>query len=781
MDREEFLKRLMGTFLSELEEHVRSINRDALAIERGEGEVAELVKTLFRATHSLKGAARSVGIAPIESACHHLESLLGAARDHGRVLGPGETQLLLGAADAIEDAGARLRRREPLDGAPLVAMLPTLEAAARGTVALHTRAPAPPPAPRAAARAAAPAPTPAAAAKSATASVPPPPPPGDGAAGDGAAADGETEGAASAPSSEKLTATPRVPAQGTATGHDAASDTLVRVSADKLDALLLQSGELLVTRNRIGACWQGLEEVRDALADKRLDLERATVGQVESAAATAMSTALRSVEAQLERLDEIVGRETAAFAHAVHELDETVRRIRMVPFIEACHPLDRAVRDVARTSGKAVALELVGGDVELDRQVVERIRDPLLHLVRNAVDHGVEAPDERVRVGKPAQAVVRVSARIHGHDVEISVADDGRGLDRGAIAAKASARGLAVPSDVGALERMVFAPGFSTAATLTSVSGRGVGLDVVKAVATQLHGSVDFTSKPGRGAQCTLVLPLDLATMRVLLVEVSGRTFALATGSVQRVLRVELDALATVGGQRVLRVGDTPLPVFSLADLLGVPARPQAERHAPAVVLASARTEAVVLVDALLSNQEVVLKGLGRRLLRVRNVLGVTRLGGGQTVLVLNAPELLQSALRDATTAAPTAASVVASPKRLLVVDDSVTTRTLVKTILEAAGYEVTAAADGAQAWQLLQTITVDAVISDVEMPRMDGIGLTETIRRSASHRELPVVLVTSLGSDRDRARGVQAGASAYLTKSGFDQQTLLDTVATLL
>ena len=174
-------------------------------------------------------------------------------------------------------------------------------------------------------------------------------------------------------------------------------------------------------------------------------------------------------------------------------------------------------------------------------------------------------------------------------------------------------------------------------------------------------------------------------------------------------------------------------------------------------------------------------KLLDHRLLRVRNVLGVTRLGGGQTVLVLNAPELLQSALRDTTAAAPTATPAVASPKRLLVVDDSVTTRTLVKTILEAAGYEVTAAADGAQAWQLLQTITVDAVISDVEMPRMDGIGLTETIRRSASHRELPVVLVTSLGSDRDRARGVQAGANAYLTKSGFDQQTLLDTVATLL
>jgi two-component system chemotaxis sensor kinase CheA len=321
---------------------------------------------------------------------------------------------------------------------------------------------------------------------------------------------------------------------------------------------------------------------------------------------------------------------------------------------------------------------------------------------------------------------------------------------------------------------------------VTEVSGRGVGLDVVCEAVLALHGAVDIAFEPGRGTTFTLTVPLTLTTLRALLLAAGGQTFALAGVSVQRLLRVDPSDFVAVEGREMLRLGERPVPIVSLADTLGLRA---GGAHRPTdkalvVLVAAGGREVGFLVDELLSEEEVVVKTLGARLVRVRHVVGATILASGKVALILSAADLVRTALRRSpgkSLGASLRAPARASKKRLLVVDDSVTTRTLERTILEAAGYDVTVASDGAEAWRMLQDDPRDLVVSDVEMPRMDGFALTEAIRASRRLRELPVVLVTALASEGDKMRGLESGANAYLVKSAFDQQGLLETIAQLL
>jgi two-component system chemotaxis sensor kinase CheA len=416
------------------------------------------------------------------------------------------------------------------------------------------------------------------------------------------------------------------------------------------------------------------------------------------------------------------------------------------------------------------------------------LADPLRHLVRNAVDHGVEPPARRREAGKPPAGRVTIAAVLRGSQVEVVVADDGRGLDLDALRQQARKRRLPEGVSDAELARLVFLPGFSTVRLITDVSGRGVGLDVVKSRLESLHGTVDLSFAPGQGTRFTLAVPLTLTTLRVLLVGAAGQTFALASTNVQRLVRVEPGHLRFVEGREMLALGGPPLPVASLAGTLGLTgtAPPHANGKAPAVVVKAGTLTAAFLVDELVNEQEVLIKNLGARVRRVRHLSGATILPSGQVALVLNAAALIRTALERAPAEGIAATLARAAPagaakKRILVVDDSVTTRTLEKSILEAAGYEVTAAADGAAAWQLLQERGADLVVSDVEMPRLDGFALTEAIRGSRRFRELPVVLVTGRESEQDQARGIEVGADAYLVKSAFDQTNLLQTIAQLL
>jgi two-component system chemotaxis sensor kinase CheA len=744
MDQERLAQRLMATFVVELEGHAKAFEQGLLALERNPtpAQQAEIFAGLLRTAHTLKGAARSVKVDLLEAASHRLEEIFSAARSGRMPINRAFFDHVLPIVDAFGEAGRRLAAGQKVVDGPLLELTRQEE-----------RQPA------------------------------------------GAEEKPIAMLASAAPSTSP---TPHWTLGGR-------SET-ARVAGQKLDAMLRQSGELLVVRHRAELRAGEAANLQDILADWRREWraleQRVTLLLKESAAAEPTrnsdpAAALRRrnmtelsinrcrdglwrLDRGFQRFVAGLGSDTRAIEQTAGPLDAAIRRTRMFPFAEACEGMGRAVRDLCSGSDKAVDLVIEGGDIELDRTVLESIRDPLLHLVRNAVDHGIEAKPARRLRGKPETGRIVIAAALRGTRVEIKIRDDGKGLDLAAVAEQLQKSGEPVPDDRRELMRRIFLPGLSTAATVTQVSGRGVGLDVVRTQLMAIRGTVDVDFTPKVGTVFTLDVPLTLSSVRAVLVGVGDETYALDTASIARVIRIGPEDVHSVGERDVVFIADRPVPVVSLAQLLGQPTRASSERMS-ALVLRIGDQQAAVLVDLLHGEREIVVRALGPRLRRIPNVGGGTILSDGRIALILNAAELLEHAQGTASRAHSAAAPAAATRRRLLVVDDSATIRTLEKSILEAAGYDVVVAVDGQEAWQLLLETGADLVVSDVEMPRMDGFTLTETIRASRQFRDLPVVLVTAMESEADKARGLAAGANAYRLKSAFDQTDLLATIERIL
>jgi two-component system chemotaxis sensor kinase CheA len=584
----------------------------------------------------------------------------------------------------------------------------------------------------------------------------------------------------------------------------------IRVPVRRLDALLRRSGELSIARRRFEGRRDEIAAIHESVAHLRGRLRGMLARRRHSLHVTdviARSEPISSGDPKaqrmwqmtaeaLERIENDLGKLTAAVSddvrglgRAAAPLEAEVHNARLLAFGESCEGLQRAVRDLAKAAQKDIELIIEGATLELDRAIIEGARSALLHLVRNAVDHGIEMPAERLARGKPARSSLLVRAAIHGDRVEVSVADDGRGIDLEALRAHAQRRGLDPPADERELVALIFRPGFSTARMVTDVSGRGVGLDVVCTQVESLRGELELEFEQGKGTTFRMRLPLAASSLRGLLVQVADQLFALPNSYVQSLMRVGQDSIAKSDGRDVLLTADGPVPLCSLGEVLGLAAyEPRDVTASDAkllIVLLAADGRSVGLsVDRWHTEQDLVLKPFGRRVRRLRHVSAAAVLPTGQVSLVLKPHELVRSAyaLRPrrmlSQSVAPTE---VSKKKRVLLADDSVTTRTLERSILESAGYEVITAADGEQAWKLLQERGADIVLSDVEMPRMDGFTLAETIRKSARFRELPVVLLTALSTEKDRARGLASGADAYLVKTAFDQDNLLKTLRQLM
>jgi two-component system chemotaxis sensor kinase CheA len=743
MDKERLAQRLMATFVVELEGHVKAFEQGLLALERDPTppERAEIFAGLLRTAHTLKGAARSVKVELLETASHRLEEIFSAARSGKLPINRAFFDHVLPIVDAFGEAGRRLAAGEKVLDGPLL-------------VLTRDETPARPGVERA------------------------------------------------APALESARLSPAAPTRSTPGGR---AET-VRVAGQKLDAMLRQSGELLVVRHRAEVRADEASDLQDILTEWRHEWrgleQRVTLLLKENAAADTNghadpSAALRRrnmtelsvnrcrdglwrLDRGFQRFVAALGSDTRAIEQTAGPLDAAIRRTRMFPFVEACDGLERAVRDLCAGSDKAADLIIEGGDIELDRTVLESIRDPLLHLVRNAVDHGIEPKPARRLRGKPEVGRVLIAAALRGTRVEIKVRDDGKGLDIAAIAGQLEKAGQPVPDDRRELMRSIFLPGLSTAAVVTQVSGRGVGLDVVKTQLAAIRGTVEVDFTPKGGTVFTLDVPLTLTSVRAVLVGVGDETFAVDTASIARVIRIGPEDVRSVGERDVVFLAERPVPIVPLAELLGQPARAATEKAA-AVVLRVGDLQAAILVDQLIGEREIVVRALGPRLRRIPNVGGGTILSDGSIALILNAAELLERAQGMPSRARSAAAPAETARRRLLVVDDSATIRALEKSILEAAGYDVVVAADGQEAWQLLLEGGADLVVSDVEMPRMDGFSLTETIRASREFRDLPVVLVTAMESEADKARGLAVGANAYRLKSAFDQTDLLTTIERIL
>ena len=727
---------LRSLFSAELEERVRALSAGLLQLEQSRGDESargSIFDALFREAHSLKGASRMVRLDHIERLAHTLESALDTVRKRGAVPPPAWFDALQRATDVftlLDQPGAT----PPPD---FEILLITLSAT----------------------------PEPASAAVQANTAERRPEPIMD-------------------PAVEPV----REPApEPTATTTAATRTTSVRVSTTKLDALLAEAGELSVTQLRVARRLAELRELERDLSAARREARQARLAPAPSG----------DPDWIVDRVAQIIGRfrdDAAQLALVTQSIQSEVMTSRLLPVSTITHGCERVVRDMTRGDEKEARLVLEGTDTEIDRKILEELQDPLIHLLRNAVDHGIEPADVRAAAGKPRAGTIRVSARQVGDTVRFEVADDGAGLDAERLRAAAVRKGLLTQEQGAALDEngahaLIFLAGFSSRETVSATSGRGVGLDVVREHVERLHGTVDVTSQPGHGTRFTLDLPLTLATTRALLVEQSGQTYAVPTTLVERSGRIEHERLEPIQGRLTLTLDGRTLPAIELCDVLGL-APAAANRQARTVwrqyfVVAQAGRRVALLVDALAGEQEIVVKSLAWPLRRVRNVAGTTLLGTGSVVVILNPSDLIQTALGLGTgRVSVTSPAVQAESRRaprILVVDDSLTTRTLERTILEAAGYAVTVAADGLEALNTLRDADIDLVVSDVEMPRLDGFGLTAELRRDERLRHVPVVLITSLDAREHRERGVEVGADAYVVKSAFDQGQLLETIGRLL
>jgi len=722
---DDFLKTLRATFKVEAEEHLQTMATGLLELEKSSDEDARrrLVEDVFRAAHSLKGAARAVDFTEIESRCQSLEDTFAAWKRQASAPTPDVLDTIHRTLDAIGEAMG----------------IPGLSAPADAVSAM--------------------------------------------------------------PAAAERTFSPE--------------DT-VRITVAKLDARLLEAEEMLTAKLATG---QRAKDVRELAV--RCDAWRKAWTAVEpdvralrqaidqpapgpaARVSPGMARLLEFLEWNLDHLNALEGRVAAlgrtadqdcqAIGKLVDDLLEDSKKLLLLPFATLVAPFPKVVRDLCRDQGKEADLVVRGEEVEIDKRILEEMKAPLIHLLRNAVDHGIETPEERRRVGKPARgAIVLAASQVNGNKVELLVSDDGAGVDAEKVKESAVTRGVLSPDDARQLgdagvQRLIFEAEVSASPIITRLSGRGLGLAIVREKAEKLGGTVSVESHSRQGTRFSIVLPSTLATFRGILIEVAQRLFVVPTFHVERVARVKADEIRTVEGRDTVSLGGRAVALVQLADVLELPrATSNGDSHGTTLVLVLGTADQRIgfAVDAAHDEQEVLVKPLRMPLSRVRNIAGATVLGSGQVALILNVADLLKSARKTGGAVARVAAG--APPVRvegtsILVVEDSITSRMLLKGILESAGYKVKTAVDGMEAFTLLRAERFDLVVSDVEMPRLNGFDLTARIRADRKLAELPVVLVTALETREDRERGIDVGASAYIVKSSFDQSNLLDAVRRLV
>ncbi len=793
MKDDELLARLRAAFRSEAQERLTTVSTTLLDLERAaEPEQQQpILETVFREAHSLKGAARAVNLNDIETLCQAIENVFGALKKGEIPVSPEIFDTLHESVGVIEEILSTL---DADDGAPAsVQVAPLIDRFKhlRDEGADTSQTPAEPATQIQAVQApeATPVPT--------------------------AVLEAKKEAPAPAAALPKPKAKEE-PRPATVQSKPLISET-VRIPTVKLDSLFLKAEEMLSLKL---IAVQHLNDLRDAglsfelwsKKQARIDSETRSLrnwtqkekcfdGKVDNTSVIVnllefLEWSREYTQALDRKFRLLVGSEEKnqrRLGRMVDDLLDDMKKVTMLPFSTLFEIFPRMVRDISRAQEKEVDLVIKGGDIEIDRRILEEMKDPVTHLLRNSADHGIEKPEDRVELGKPRRATVSLSVtQVEGDKVEVVVSDDGKGIDLDRVKDKAVEKGVLSRHDADNLDRsaalsLIFRSGVTTSPIITSISGRGLGMAIVQEKIEKLGGNLQIDTAAGEGTTFTIRLPVTIATFRGILIKAAGASFIVPSTNVDRVLRLPRESIKSVENMYTISLNGKVLSLVRLADVLGLDPAGSRKNDADllsVMVLGTGEKRIAFEIDDVLSEQEVLVKSLGNQLRRIRNIAGATVMGSGEIVPILNIHDLLKSAVRTAGAvqfSAPGEKEQACGEKTVLVTDDSLTSRMLIKSIIESVGYRVITAVDGLDALTTLKTEAIDLVVSDVEMPRMTGLDLTASIRSDARYAETPVVLVTGLESNEDRERGIDVGANAYIVKSSFDQSNLLDAVQRLI
>jgi two-component system sensor histidine kinase and response regulator WspE len=796
---------MLDLFRVEAENQTAILTSGLLELERGKPG-PQLLETLMRAAHSLKGAARIVNVQSVVRVAHAMEDCFVATQEQRLQLHQSEIDVLLRGVDLLlkiskrPDATASPATEEP-EVTQFLASLANVLHPSQGSLEKRKK-PETPSHPTAESKRSKPHhPGGAADAKEAALTATPvialephayqpaaavwPP----------QVAGGEASPTALA---RKNPAAGDGPAQAV-TLRQEEPERVVRLTADSLNRLLGLAGESLVESRWLRPFAESLQRLKRQHTDlsQRLDRLRQSLQQdhLSDQAESQLHELTRSVAechqfltARMEELD-IFDRRSA---HLSHRLYLEVLRTRMRPFADGARRFPRMVRDLARALGKDVRLEVIGENTQVDRDILERLETPLAHLLRNAVDHGCESPAARRAAGKTEEAVVRLEARHSAGMLVVTVSDDGAGVDpervrKVIIQNKLAMASMAEKLSESELLEFLFLPGFTLKDTVTEISGRGVGLDIVQNMVKSVRGAIRIYTQPERGMRMQLHLPLTLSVLRALLVEVAGEPYAIPLTQISRALKLPREKIEMLEGRHYFHFGDQHVGLLTAHQVLDCGDPVTNAGDLPIVVLGDRNARYGLIVDRFLGERELVVQPLDPRLGKIKDISAAALMEDGSPVLIVDVEDLVRSIEKLASGGALAKVQRgildgnARKQKRILAVDDSLTVRELERKLLSGRGYVTDVAVDGMDGWNAVRNGKYDLVVTDVDMPRMDGIELATLIKKDPDLRSIPVMIVSYKDREEDKLRGLEAGADYYLTKGSFHDETLLQAVVDLI
>lgn len=745
----EDMQEILEDFLVEAFELVEQIDHDLVELETNPEDL-ELLNRIFRVAHTIKGSSSFLNFDVLTKLTHHMEDVLNKAR-HGELkITPDIMDVVLESIDRMKTLLNSIRDNGNdtaigMDIGPICARLTAISEGESPSSAESNEAPAEAPKEEPA-----PAPEPEVDVNQLS----------DSEveaeierllkarkAEDQARRAQKKQNAASPTNSKPAASTPKaentekkVPASG---GGGGGMDQTIRVEVKRLDHLMNLIGELVLGKNRLLKIYDDVEERYEG-------------------------------EKFLEELNQVVSQ----LSIITTDVQLAVMKTRMQPIAKVFNKFPRVVRDLSRELGKHIELEITGEETELDKSIVEEIGDPIMHMIRNSCDHGIEDPATRAANGKPEKGIVQLKAYNEGNHIVVEITDDGKGLDANGLKAKAIEKNLITEREADQMTdkeafALIFKPGFSTATKVTNVSGRGVGMDVVKTNIEKLNGVIEIDSELGKGSSFKLKIPLTLAIIQSLLVGTQEEYYAIPLASVLETVRVPIDDIYTIEGKNVLRLRDEVLSLVRLSDVFGVKQVPESGDQTYVVVIGVAESKLGIIVDTLIGQEEIVIKSMGDYLQNIQGIAGATIRGDGRVTLIIDVGAMMDMAKEIKVDIKAQLESSAKKPKekpsdyKVLIVDDSKMDRTLMQKALEPLGVSLIEATNGVEALNIIKSgdHDIDAILIDIEMPRMDGYTLAGEIRKYSKYRNLPLIAVTSRTSKTDRLRGVEVGMTEYITK----------------